>query len=356
MYKLYFANISDYYDEKTYKKGYQKVCQYRKNKIDSCKNEDDKIRSLVAGLLFEEACEEYNITNLLDKLKDGEHGKPFFDCDDDQFPGEQRIHFNISHSGKQVMVGMSDTPIGVDIQEMKPLKADIASRYFTEKEQDLYFRASEEECDKILYKIWCLKESYVKFTGKGLMEGLETFSVLDHMMDAGIWQDEYAYSVTTTDYKVEQGILDIETTKPMTKDELAAKILSKDEKKELSAPAPEERTDKEILISALKDEKTVRPMSEEEVHAKVVEAQAENQQIAEAAKETNKDTNNEVKEKVTEEADTKKEPKPVTYTEEVKVLRSTPDQVTYEIKKRDTLSRSCGITRCKYYRNLLKFR
>jgi hypothetical protein len=97
-------------------------------------------------------------------------------------------------------------------------------------------------------------------------------------------------------------------------------------------------------------------MSEEEVHAKVVEAQAENQQLAEAAKETNKENNNEVKEKVTEEADTKKEPKPVSYTEEVKVLRSTPDQVTYEIKKRDTLSRSCGITRCKYYRNLLKFR
>ena len=353
MYKLYFANISDYYDKKTYKKGYQKVCQYRKNKIDACKNEDDKIRSLVAGLLFEEACEEYNLTNLLDKLKDGEHGKPYFDCDDDQFPGNQRIHFNISHSGKQVMVGMSDTPIGVDIQEMKPLKADIASRYFTEKEQDLYFRASEEECDKILYKIWCLKESYVKFTGNGLMEGLETFSVLDHMMDAGIWQDEYAYSVTTTDYKEEQGILNIETTKPMTKDELAAKILSKDDKKELSAPAPEERTDKEILISALKDEKTVRPMSDEEVHAKVVEAQneihTETQKI-----EDKPETNKEVK----EEAVTikKKEPKTAAIIEEVKVLRSTPDQVTYEIKKRDTLSRSCGITRCKYYRNLLKFR
>ena len=323
-----------------------------KQRYDYCrrmKSEKAGLASAFSFLLLRYGLKKYCGITDIPELTFGEHGKPFLK----EYPG---LYFSMSHARSRAVCTISEVPIGVDIQEMKPLKADIASRYFTEKEQDLYFRASEEECDKILYKIWCLKESYVKFTGKGLMEGLETFSVLDHMMDAGIWQDEYAYSVTTTDYKVEQGILDIETIKPMTKDELAAKILSKDEKKELSAPAPEERTDKEILISALKDEKTVRPMSEEEVHAKVVEAQAENQQIADAAKETNKDTNNEVKEKVTEEADTKKEPKPVTYTEEVKVLRSTPDQVTYEIKKRDTLSRSCGITRCKYYRNLLKFR
>ena len=331
MYKLYFADISGYRDAKAFKKGYGKVCQYRKDKIDQCKQEDDKVRSLVAGLLFEEACEEYGVTKLLDNIKEGEQGKPYFDCDDKDFPGGSRVYFNISHSGDQVMVGMADTDIGVDIQEMKPVKADIASRCFTEKEQDLYYRASDEDCQKILYKIWCLKESYVKFTGNGLREGLNTFSVLDHMMDAGIWQEKYAYSVTTSDYKVEQGVANIETVKPKSKEEIASEILAKDEKRSLSAPAPEEKKDdKETLIETMKDEVTPRPKVEvEEVHREEAARKAE----------------------VPADVKVVAPPKPV---EPPKTV--IPDKVTFVNKKKDYVSRACGINKCKRYRALAKYR
>lgn len=221
MYKLFFADVTPYYEKKTFDKGYKSVCDYRKKKIDKCKNEKDKARSLVAGLLFEEACKEYGLEELLDKIADGEHGKPYFKCDDEDFPGGVRMYFNISHSEDCVMVGIADSEIGVDIQYMKPLKSDIASKCFTEDEMDMYSAASDDEYLKVFYRIWCLKESYVKYTGNGLREGLNTFSVLNHLKDSGVWQDDYIYSVTAEDYKAGMDKVNVETAKPKTRTELA---------------------------------------------------------------------------------------------------------------------------------------
>lgn len=242
MYKLFFADVTPYYNKKKFDQDYKKVCDYRKAKIDKCKDEKDKARSLVAGLLFEEACKEYGLEELLPYLADGEHGKPYFKCEDDAFPGGTRMYFNISHSEDCVLVGIADSEIGVDIQYMKPLKSDLASKCFTEKEQDMYYSAPDEEYIKVFYRIWCLKESFVKFTGNGLREGLNTFSVLDHLKDSGVWQDDYIYAVTTEDYRTPQEIANVETIKPKTDQELAVEEL-KDADKLANTPKPQENDD-----------------------------------------------------------------------------------------------------------------
>lgn len=239
MYKLFFADVTPYYDKTKFDQGYESICGYRKEKVDKCKNEKDKARSLVAGLLFEEACKEYGLETLIDKLADGEHGKPYFKCDDSEFPGGKRMYFNLSHSEDCVMVGIADSEIGVDIQYMKPIKADIASRCFTEKEMDMYCSASDDEYLKVFYRIWCLKESYVKYTGNGLREGLNTFSVVDHFKDSGVWQEDYIYAVTVEDYKAEQQVVDAPTAKPKTRTELALEEI-KDAKKLAATPKPQE--------------------------------------------------------------------------------------------------------------------
>lgn len=263
MYKLFFADVTPYYDKKKFDQGYKSVCEYRKKKIDKCKVESDKIRSLVAGLLFEEACKEYGLEELLDKIAENEHGKPFFNCEDRDFPGERRMYFNISHSEDCVMVGIADSEIGVDIQYMKPLKNDIASKCFTEKEQDLYYSASDDEYLKVFFKIWCLKESYVKYTGNGISEGLNTFSVLDHFKDSGIWQDEYVYSVTVEDYKANQVAANVETAKPKTRTELAIEE-SKDEAKLANTPKPQDIAAKTASEEEASKDKGVLPLSNSE--------------------------------------------------------------------------------------------
>lgn len=262
MYKLFFADVTPYYNKKKFDQDYKKVCDYRKAKIDKCKDEKDKARSLVAGLLFEEACKEYGLEELLPYLADGEHGKPYFNCDDDAFPGRTRMYFNISHSEDCVLVGIADSEIGVDIQYMKPLKTDLASRCFTEKEQDMYYSAPDEEYVKVFYRIWCLKESFVKFTGNGLREGMNTFSVLDHLKDSGVWQEEYIYAVTLEDYRTSQEIANFETVKPKTDEELAEEEI-KDADRIAATPKPQEIIDIPEL-NEKKDDSTPKP---EEVSA-----------------------------------------------------------------------------------------
>lgn len=65
------------------------------------------------------------------------------------------VYFNLSHSYGAVMLGISHSPIGVDIEKVRPI--DFAKFGFIEA-QDV-----EEFFEK-----WTERESYLKFTGEGL--------------------------------------------------------------------------------------------------------------------------------------------------------------------------------------------
>lgn len=73
--------------------------------------------------------------------------KPRFDSDE--------VFFNLSHSHGVVMLGISHTPIGVDIEKIR----DIDYKNF-----DFINAADAEE----FFEKWTERESYLKFTGEGL--------------------------------------------------------------------------------------------------------------------------------------------------------------------------------------------
>ena len=102
------------------------------------------------------------------ELSEGSFGKPFAkDLPD--------IHFNLSHSGEYAVCAVGDSPVGVDIQQIVPLKADIASRFFSSQEQAYVRGAGRREA---FFDIWVLKEAYVKYTGKGFTEAIDGFSTV----------------------------------------------------------------------------------------------------------------------------------------------------------------------------------
>ena len=74
--------------------------------------------------------------------------KPRFDCED--------IYFNLSHSDGVIMLGISHTPIGVDIERVREI--DISKFPFIQAED-------EEE----FFERWTERESYVKMTGEGIV-------------------------------------------------------------------------------------------------------------------------------------------------------------------------------------------
>ena len=273
MHKLFFGNASQYYDEKAFNNSLSKVGEYRRKKIDALKNQKDKARSLTAGLLFAEACHAYGLDQIVDRVADDENGKPYFNCPDEAFPGNKRMYFNISHSEDYVLIGMSDAEIGVDIQYIKEIKSDIASKYFTKDEQDLYYRASDEEYQQVFFKIWCLKESYVKFKGTGLKEGLDTFSVLAHMQDCGLWHEDYVYAVTTQDYKEMDATLEAEKEAALENAAKEVKKTIKEAVKEAKEAVHEAKdavksavvTGAKAVIDAVKETKEIIKETDEEL-------------------------------------------------------------------------------------------
>lgn len=93
-------------------------------------------------------------------------GKPFFE--------DSSLQLSISHSGKWWILALAQIPLGVDVQEMRPIRAQaLARRFFHPAE----VQALEAEAFQGFYQIWTQKESYVKLTGSGIDAHFREFAV-----------------------------------------------------------------------------------------------------------------------------------------------------------------------------------
>lgn len=110
-------------------------------------------------LLKRAVFEEYSINTDELTIEKGEHGKPYFSERED-------IFFNISHSGDYVAAAVWDTPIGIDIQIVRPVKEGLIRKLCNDTEKS--FIEKSEDKDKAFVTLWALKESYIKAIGKGM--------------------------------------------------------------------------------------------------------------------------------------------------------------------------------------------
>ena len=95
-------------------------------------------------------------------------------------PGEGKLHISISHTEGYVMAGLAEKRIGVDIQAHRQMRADIAGRFFPEKEaQYLTGQNDGEHRIREFFRLWCLHEAYVKYTGEGFKQGFKDKIFLD---------------------------------------------------------------------------------------------------------------------------------------------------------------------------------
>ncbi len=93
-----------------------------------------------------------------------EHGKPCFLL-------HPEIEFNLSHSGDYVILAVSGIPVGIDIQEKKVTDIDKLGKKVFSPEAYRAFLTHEDRQEEF-FREWVLKESYVKWTGEGLLHGL----------------------------------------------------------------------------------------------------------------------------------------------------------------------------------------
>ena len=97
-----------------------------------------------------------------------QYGKPYFKDIKDKF-------FNISHSHDKVFIAISDKEVGIDVEYKKndaALCMKLAKRFYSDKEYSLLENAikkSEDYCIDLFYRLWTIRESFVKCLGTGLI-------------------------------------------------------------------------------------------------------------------------------------------------------------------------------------------
>jgi 4'-phosphopantetheinyl transferase len=99
-------------------------------------------------------------------------GKPFV-------AGRTGLHFNLSHCNGLVACAVSaDVPLGVDVEPLErraPL--DVADHYFAPDERAWLFGLPDGEQSRGFFRLWTMKEAFIKATGKGVAQGLHSFAI-----------------------------------------------------------------------------------------------------------------------------------------------------------------------------------
>ena len=86
-------------------------------------------------------------------------GKPYF--------ANSPLHFSISHTKQYVFAAVSETPIGIDAEELdRKVHGKLAEKILSPSEKEQYDAA--ENKIKALLTFWVLKEAQAKLTGEGL--------------------------------------------------------------------------------------------------------------------------------------------------------------------------------------------
>ena len=139
-------------------------------------------------LLCQGLREEYAITEK-PVFEYGEHGKPFI-------VGHPDIHFNLSHCREAVACYVSDRPVGIDIETIRPAKDSLLRYAMNDSEVESILRSPNPPL--AFTCLWTKKEALTKLTGRGLTNDLK--DVLsqhpDVYIETTVSQDvRYVYSI-----------------------------------------------------------------------------------------------------------------------------------------------------------------
>jgi 4'-phosphopantetheinyl transferase len=109
------------------------------------------------------------------EFETGENKKPFLK--------NTPLFYNISHSGDRIILAVSPSEVGIDIEIINPdfdFK-DILTDYFSREEADFI---QQNRSYERFFLIWTRKEAFTKATGKGLNEYIKYIPCLDGVQSA----------------------------------------------------------------------------------------------------------------------------------------------------------------------------
>lgn len=163
---VYAADVSQLPDPKEFPEVLKGLLEERKQKTLRCIRPDSRKQSLGAGLLLRHVLHLHGI--IQEDICYGENGKP----------ETHGICFNLSHSHDMVVCAVSEKAVGCDIEKITDARKHLAERFFC-KEEILHLETfANTERDSEFFRLWTMKESYMKMTGEGMRLPLNQFELL----------------------------------------------------------------------------------------------------------------------------------------------------------------------------------
>jgi len=128
---------------------------------------DKKNQHSHAHRLLRECLKPFGIDYTEDSpVTKGKFGKP-------SLTEHPEIHYSISHADGISACIVSGKECGIDCERIRPLRPAVMRRAFSENEKQLVEEAPEEQRDTLFFRLWTLKEAYIKAVGTGLSFPLE---------------------------------------------------------------------------------------------------------------------------------------------------------------------------------------
>lgn len=168
------------------------IQQEEKQRIAKFVFQDDAKSSLVGRLMLRKFVYDTTFIPYEEiKFSRDEKGKPFL-----LGVGDIPVTFNVSHQGDYVVLaGNKERNIGIDVMKIEPPANKnipeffrLMSRQFSGREwSTIRSFPTEQEQIACFYRIWCLKESYVKNKGFGLTVPMHeiSFSLKTRTLEVG---------------------------------------------------------------------------------------------------------------------------------------------------------------------------
>lgn len=150
---LYAADVSSLADPWEHPELMEGLPLERQEKIQKCQQKDKRKQSFGAGLLIQHALEQHGVQ------------------------AEEMIS-NISHSGNLVICALSEKAVGCDTEYLRKAPDGVAEHFFCESEKVYLNQFQGKAYDRQFFRLWTMKESYMKMTREGMKLPLYQFEVV----------------------------------------------------------------------------------------------------------------------------------------------------------------------------------
>ena len=167
MVRAWIADVTPLMEEACYRKYYERVPQFRREKADALRNRKTKAQSIGAWSLWEKIRAEYDLPE--SSLFNISHSDVYVMC---------AAHFNLSDEKRRKKQPKDVCQLGCDLERINSLRMNIAKRFFCREQYETILSGkSEKEQTERFYRYWVLKESFMKATRYGMVLGLDSFEI-----------------------------------------------------------------------------------------------------------------------------------------------------------------------------------